>query len=125
MDDNDNRMIDAELTVTKSESLDDWWLIERKDHDGRVRFEPTDYGATLRASSRITNADIEGTAAEMLAIADAIESGASAGFRRCSAGRRSDGAYELQSPRNSTYAAVIPLESAQRLAQVIRSKVTP
>ncbi len=61
------------LTLSNG-SFDDWYLIERAEHDGRVWLEPMGPGAmALCCSSRISDADVEGSREEMLAIAQAIE----------------------------------------------------
>jgi hypothetical protein len=119
----DDKNVTEPIACVKSESLDDWWLIERAQHDGAMWLEPCRGGASLMTSARITNADIEGTSDEMLAIAHAIEQGESISFRRCAAVRVGLG-YALSSPRNSMYAAIVPLLSAQALARDIRAKVT-
>ena len=59
------------VTVNKNDDMGDWYTIERAEHDGRHWMERTDYGMALMSSSRIGNADIEGTASEMLTIAAA------------------------------------------------------
>ena len=103
--------------------FDDWYVIERAEHDGRVWLEPTDSGgAALRSSSRFSDADVEGTAAEMLAIAHAIDAGTSARFKRCAV--MVHGSHvELWSPRNSTARGVVSLEDGTELAREIREKV--
>jgi len=108
--------------LSKCDSIDNWWLIERAEHDGRRWFERTEFGAALRCSSRLGNADIEGTGEEMLAIASAIERGESEDFRRCAAERTSDG-YLMSSPRNSLEPTLISHEEAADLAADIRRKV--
>lgn len=61
------------LTILKFDGLDDWYFIERAEHDGRRWDEPTKWGTRLMKSSRLSDADVEGTAADMRGIASAIE----------------------------------------------------
>lgn len=110
-------------TVNKSDNMGDWWTIDRAEHDGRHWMERTEYGMALMCSSRLGNADIEGTAAEMLAIAAAIERGESESFRRCAAKHTADG-YLMSSPRNSLEPTLITHDEAKELAADIRAKVT-
>lgn len=110
--------------VKKSEWLDDWYVIERAEHDGRQWFDPCEGGMIFRTSSRLTGADIEGTAAEMLAIATAIETGESFCAKRCQSARMDTG-YAMMSPRNDERATIITFEEATELAADIRAKVMP
>jgi hypothetical protein len=110
------------LTLRHCEDFGDWYIIERAKHDGRVWLEPTEYGASLRSSARISDADVEGTAADMLAIADAIEARGEYSAKRCSVD--AVGADVLFcSPRNSTVDARVPRVVAAALAQEIRAKL--
>lgn len=109
------------LTVRKSDRLDDWWVIERAEHDGRKWMERTEYGMALRCSSRFSDADVEGTAAEMLAIADAIKSRGGAAFGRCSVEVDGDVA-RFNSPRNSMEDGECTLAEADELAAEILAK---
>lgn len=91
------------MTLTlRDGSMDDWYVIERE-HGGRI-----------------CGADIEGTAEEMLAIADAIECGESFAAKRCAVSRPIDGAVEMMSPRNSIKPARVTLADAKALAAEIR-----
>lgn len=108
--------------LIKSDNMDDWYLIERAEHDGRHWMEPTQYGMALRCSSRLGNADIEGTSAEMLVIAQSIELGQSASFKRCAAEHTPDG-YAMSSPRNSMEPTLITHAEAKELAADIRGKL--
>lgn len=82
----------------KSYVLDDWYVV----------------------NPRPSDADVEGDAEEMRAIAAAIETGAAERFRRCAVAPV-DGGYELWSPRNSTWRGRITLDEANDLAASIRS----
>jgi hypothetical protein len=73
----------VELTIVKSAHMDDWYLIERAEHDGREWVEKKRPGVSvLMCSSRFSDADVEGYGGEMLTIADAIESRGSTSFKR-------------------------------------------
>lgn len=115
---------DGEVVLVKSDSLGDWYVIERAEHEHRGWMEAVDDGEyshlAYRWSGRISDADVEGTAAEMTAIAEAIESGQSVSFRRCAASAQEDGSYHLESPRNSQRAGIISADHARRLALSIR-----
>lgn len=119
---------DIALTVRKSDILPDWWVIERRAHDGSMRIVHHDdgNGAHLVCSSRLGNADIEGYASEMLAIADAIIERDYVAFRRCAVNCGTDGV-RLWSPRNSDpdSTPTVPYARALELAKEIRAKVTP
>lgn len=104
--------------LVKSDSLDDWYLIERAQHDGRLWMERTEHGHRLMSSARICDADVEGTSDEMIAIALAIRERRSVSFRRCAA-RLVDDSYELCSPRNSQESARLTLGEADMLAESI------
>lgn len=126
MDDNDEvaKAEDVALTVVKGGSLDDWWLIERAEHDGRQWLERTGPNSmALRCSSRITNADIEGTSLEMLAVAGAIVGRIQIAFKRVGVNVTAEGV-ELWSPRNSTYRCRVPYARAMALADEIVVKIT-
>ena len=112
--------IDVALTLRKSENLDDWFVIERKEHDGRMWLEPIEFGRALRCSARISDADVEGDAKEMQLIAEAIETRCSFLARRCAVRIEGDCAY-FWSPRNSLRKAAVPLAVADALASEIRA----
>lgn len=111
--------VDGALTLTTG-SLDDWYLIERAEHDGRSWFESIPGGAALCLSSRISDADVEGTRAEMLGIAKAIERREAFFAKRCSVSVVGEEAF-FKSPRNSMRAALVPLSAADALAAEIRT----
>jgi glycine/D-amino acid oxidase-like deaminating enzyme len=110
--------LDVPLTVTKSDWLDDWYIIKRAKHDGRNWVERRDGHGALMCSSRINNADIEGTRAEMLALAKAIKAGGSASFWRCGVTTTPDGVL-MCSPRNSTDSTLVATARAMELADQI------
>lgn len=108
------------LTLRKSDAFDDWYLIERRDHDGRRWEEPTPWGVALRKSARISDACVEGSAAEMLAIAAAIETRGRYFADRCAVWFDDDRAF-FESPRNSQEPGVATLADADDLAREIRA----
>ena len=105
------------LKLVKSDILDDWYTIERAEHDGKEWWEKTGPdSSSFRMSCRIGDACVEGTRTEMLAIAKAILSGEFKSFRRCAVCPVADG-YEFYSPRNTADPGpTIPYESAKDLA---------
>jgi hypothetical protein len=117
------KSVDVALTVVNaSESIPGWWTIERAAHDGRVWLEPTEYGMALMTAGRISDADVEGSEEEMLAIAAAIEARGEFEAKRCAV-KVADGRAEFWSPRNSMTIASVPLPAADELAAEIRAKV--
>lgn len=112
-----------ELTVVHQEHMDDWWTIERAEHDGREWLENIGPNAmALRCSSRISDADVEGYSTEMHALADAIEARGSESFKRCAVEVKGD-VVEFSSPRNSRRSGSCSLEEADRLVTKIRATV--
>ena len=109
------------LVIKKSEWMEDWYLIERAEHDGRSWIEQTGPNvAALRCSSRIGDADVEGTREEMLAIAAGIERREDVVFRRCAV-MFSAGGVRFLSPRNTVDAGELcTLAEADELAGLIR-----
>lgn len=79
---------------------------------------------TFMDSARISDACVEGTAAEMLAIANAIKARHWVTFKRCAVRVEGDLAY-FCSPRNSTRDAEVPLADAEEFAdQVLATPIT-
>jgi hypothetical protein len=110
------------LTVRKSDFTDDWYVIEKAEHDGRVWMEPIPGGGfALQTSSRFSDADVEGEASAMLAIADAIEKRTETSFTRCAVAVNGDTA-EFWSPRNSTKHGFTSITEADELASLIRKE---
>lgn len=118
----------GKLTVRKSDAIDDWWCIERVDHENRESFVSTGHNSQrLDCSSRLgtgmNNCDIEGYGVEMKGIASAIESGGTYSAKRCEARTVKEGVL-LQSPRNSMEPVLVTYQHAKELAEEIR-KVIP
>jgi len=109
-----------QLTLRKSEWLDDWYVIERVHHDGRTWLEPMEGGGVaLMCSSRLGNADIEGTSDHMRALAAAIDRHERESFKRCAV-QPVEGGWHIWSPRNSIDPSIISDAQAQQLAGEIR-----
>jgi hypothetical protein len=111
------------LTLKKSEFLDDWYVIERAEHDGKEWFEKTGPNTmTLRCSSRFSDASVEGTSGEMLVLANAIEKRTTASFRRCAVNATEE-PVRFWSPRNSEVDGECSLAEADELAKEIIKKL--
>lgn len=110
------------LKITKSDALDDWYVVERADVEAKQWSEPTAYGSRLMVSTRLSDADCEGTAAHMLALADAIAARERWSAKRCGVFWASDGA-KFYSPRNSDTATCVMVlfADADDLAGQIRA----
>lgn len=125
--------LDVALMCRKCEGMTDWYLIERAEHDGREWLEPfkDGYGGSLQCSSRIGNADIEGSLADMVALAMAIkltpafgvDAATAVSFKRCAVKATADGVL-LWSPRNSDEPTLVTKERALALADQILA-ITP
>lgn len=102
----------------------DWFTIERAEHDNEFGLEPTDdpdcHAVTY--TGRISDADVEGSAEEMLSIAEAIEKRGSCSFKRCAVSVEGD-IVRFRSPRNSMRSGIVRLEDADALAAEIRAKL--
>lgn len=81
---------------------DGWFTIEKAEHENEHRLIPDAYGASLWYSGRIADADVEGTAEHMLAIAQAIIEKRDHDERRCAVEMLMDcKSVAFYSPRNS------------------------
>lgn len=106
------------LKLCKSESLDDWFTIERAEHDGRHWMEPTEYGSRLCYSGRVSDACVEGPAAHMLGLAAAILQRGRESFKRCAVDATKE-PVKLWSPRNSERPGECSYAEAEALARAI------
>lgn len=113
-----NTNVGFPIVVVTSDFIEDWHTIERAEHDGREWFEETSYGARFMSSARLGNACIEGTTAEMRAIAHAIRTRTSVSFKRVAVRVKAHTAY-FQSPKNSEGDTPIALIYADELAAQI------
>lgn len=104
----------------------DWFTIEKVEHENRIWMEPVNIGGynsyALRYSGRISDADVEGTAEEMLAIAAAIEEGGFVSFTRCGVNAKGT-EVAFWSPRNSQVNGHVTHAEAKALAVEIRAKL--
>ena len=109
------------IVMSKSEHLDDWYLIVKAEHDGREWTEKTGPNSSrFMCSERISDACVEGSEEEMLGIAQAIKLRERRSFGRCAVAFLSDGVH-FWSPRNSTTHGVVTVEEADELAdQILR-----
>jgi len=96
----------------------DWYLIERAVHDGKEWWKEDEHGASFMRSARISDADVEGTLAEMKGIAKAIRARGDVSYRRCSVSVVGD-RVRFSSPRNSEVLGEVPLAVADALADDI------
>lgn len=105
---------------------DDWYTIERAHHARKFGMQPDpELGCMMVTySGRISDADVEGTAEEMLSIAEAIEQRGSCSHGRCAVSVEGD-LVSFRSPRNSRRDGVVRLEDADALAAEIRAKLAP
>ena len=111
------------LALRKSDLADDWFVIEWAQHARRLELREIPGGHALWSSARMSDADVEGTGAEMRAIAEAILAGGGAQFRRCAADVDHGDAVRVWSPRNSTEAGVVHIDDARDLARHILATV--
>jgi len=117
------------LELRKDDATDDWWVITRALGLGEVRefgIERREYAGyvahALTDSARICDADVEGYAEEMVAIAQAIQRRGVAQFKRCAVDARED-RVKFWSPRNSRKPGHVPFESAAVLAAQIMEQL--
>jgi hypothetical protein len=113
--------------MRKCEHMGDWYIIERAEADGEHRewMEPTEYGARFMHSARLSDADVEGPAAEMLDIAAAIGARRDEHHKRCAVAFRG-GMAHFFSPRNSSEGPEpVTLADADALAEEIRATLGP
>jgi hypothetical protein len=113
------------LTIKKTDVIEDWYLIERAEHDGREWIEETGpHSSALRCSARFSDADVEGRSREMLAIAAAIEARGEAVFGRCAVDATGE-TVRFWSPRNSREDGLVTREEADDLARQVRTLLEP
>ncbi|MEY5098407.1 MAG: hypothetical protein RJA36_1126 [Pseudomonadota bacterium] len=105
------------IILKKSDHLDDWYTIVRAEHDGREWLERIGPSASrFMCSERLSpEACIEGTAEEMIELAEAIKARGAASFKRCAVRVDGENAY-FCSPKNSERDAVVPLANADEFA---------
>ena len=118
------------LAIVKGKSLSggDWYTIEKAQHHNvHTTVMDGPHSGFLFYSGRICDADVEGTGAEMLALADAIEKRERVTFKRCAvdATKADEEPYEVRfwSPRNSRMHGVVMPHDADALARSIKRKI--
>lgn len=115
-----NIIVEEPIKLVKSDSLPDWYTIERAVHENKDWWEPTQYGSAYQHSGRISDACVEGSLEEMKLIAKAIRARAKFEARRCAVHIENNRAF-FCSPRNSRKNASVPLEFADQLAEQIEA----
>lgn len=112
--------VSGDIILVKS-SADGWYCIEHAEHAHKsgMRSIPG-HGMMFWHSGQISDANVEGSAEELAAILDAIESRGDAVFRRCSV--YTEGSQvRFRGPPNSTRDAVVTLEVADRFVTQARA----
>ena len=118
-----NMFHDGPIKLVKSDVMDDWYTIEKVEHDGRQEFIRTGSNSeSFFDSARISDACVEGTAEEMRDIARAIRSRTRTSHKRCSVYTFGGDAH-FRSPRNSQCDGVVPLRYADELADQIEREL--
>ncbi len=103
--------------------MDDWYTIEWAEHEGEHGLGQVAPGVVgLTYTGRVSDACVEGSAAEMRALAAAIERRGHASFKRCGVRVEGDQVF-VWSPRNSTREGVISLAAADDLVTQIRAQL--
>lgn len=108
------------LTIRKAEEIDNWYVIERAEHDGRGWFENGQHSTRYMTSARFSDADVEGPGADMLDVAAAIRRRGTASCRRCAVRIDGDRVF-FASPRNSSTEGECTLAEADDLATQIEA----
>lgn len=98
----------------------DWYIIEIADVEPKEWLQEEDDGFSYHTNTRISDAEVEGTRAEMLAIANAIDTNTFVKFKRCAVDARTN-VVQLWSPRNSRNPGECSIEVAKELAKHIRT----
>lgn len=100
--------------------MGDWYTIVKAEHEGIEEMRPCGPNAMrFYTSERISDACVEGTLAEMLDIAQAIEDRAEDSHKRCAVDATTD-RVKFWSPRNSRRPGIVSREDAEDLARQIR-----
>ena len=114
--------LEIKLTIRPS-SIDNWWVLERLEHDNKIWQESTEYGSRFCTSGRLEKTtDIEGESEQWKEMAEAIKKGTEYSARRCSVKCLSYGV-ELESPRNSSEPTLVSWDSAIFLMKEIEKKL--
>lgn len=108
---------DGALVCVQQEPLGNFYTIERQNHPRRTWIDD----GTLRDTARISDADVEGTSAEMLTIAAAIRVRGRYTAKRCAVDATVSDGVRLWSPRNSQVAALVTYTAADALGLAIET----
>jgi hypothetical protein len=107
---------EGDVKLRKSEHMDDWYVIEKAEHEHTSHWDRVGPNAfSLSCSSRISDACVEGPLAHMAGIAKAVRYRGRYFERRCAVdatGRE----VLIWSPRNSTVIGSITHSAARGLA---------
>lgn len=127
---------DVELTIRETSEASNYFVIERKHHDGRKWEEKRDIGGGWLSTRHMTSArlspeaDVEGYDYEMLEIARAIKADKSVSFKRCAVAPIKGGflnlaviGFEFESPRNSEKTAAFAKQRCLELADLITEEL--
>ena len=118
MNSEENEMItDGAIKLVES---DDWYTIERVEHDNVQEIRPYEdgLGGYLFSSARISDACVEGTQGHMVGIATAIRDRENFAEKRCAVKFEGEFAY-FWSPRNSSVLGKVPIAYADALSEDI------
>ena len=113
------------IRLKKSDDINDWYTIVRAEHDGREWMERNGPNCSryMCSENLSPEACIEGSGAEMLAVAHAIKRGGQVSFQRCAVHFETDGVH-FHSPKNSEHDGVVTVEEANELADQILGELT-
>lgn len=107
------------IIMKHSDWLDDWYTIEKIEHENIQEFRAIDEDSLFfYDSARISDACVEGFQEEMIQIAKAIKNKENISFRRCAVKFMKDGVH-FWSPRNSMKDGIVTINEANELADQI------
>jgi hypothetical protein len=109
------------ITCKKSDDIDDWYTIEKAEHDNYYGLhEIAENCSSVYWSGRIADTDVEGSLYEMREVAEAIRDKRSISFKRIGIiFSKDEETVFFYSPRNSRMAAMINIDEANELAAEI------
>lgn len=113
------------VKMVKNEDMGDWFSIEKAEHahvDQLINVGPN--SGFYWHSGRISDADVEGSATEMLGLAEAIEKRSEVRYKRCAVDATREEVL-FWSPRNSRMRGAVDIEDAIELAKQIRRDTSP
>lgn len=123
MQPDDAAAVDAELALRPTRHAPHVYAVERAAHDGRAWVEHVgDRAQRYMTSAKICDADVQGSADELLELASAIGARGEFAGHRCAVRVAGDRAW-LWSPADPGRAAVVPLARADALAAAIAARL--